>query len=237
MAGPAGHARRCARRAKGDAAQNLPRGVMERSPGGPRPQERLESLITPRGKSVAASPFARPAQRRACPAGPGVGRFPARSRAPNSPPRLSSTSRRLPWAIARTTLCRTTRATSCARCTSRRTSRRPVRPRTLDAPKAREMHQVVPTCPVPQPHLLPERARALQVHQPRRVGKLGHALHRARRDRLRSAPRPALIADLYFAAALASCAGARLTARHGASSRRVRLEYKPASCGCEYLPS
>ena len=181
--------------------------------------------------------FPGPAQRRACPAGPAIGRFPARSRAPNSSRPLSNTSRCLPWAIARTTLCRATCAASCARCNSRRTSRRPVRPRALDAPKAREMHQVVPTCPAAQPHLLPERARALQVHRSRRVRTHAHGLPRAPRDRPRSAPRPALIADLYFAAALASCAGARLTARHGASSRGIRLEYKPASCGCEYLSS
>ena len=99
------------------------------------------------------------------------------------------------------------------------------------------MHQVVPTCPVVQPDLLPERARALQVHRSRRLGKLGQALPRAPRDRPRSAPRPALIADLYFAAVLASCAGARLGARHGASSRGIRPESKPASCGCEYLSS
>eukprot|EP01045_Picozoa_sp_COSAG04_P002526 COSAG04_NODE_92_length_26689_cov_12.755434_11_plen_501_part_00 len=234
-AGPAGHARRCAGRAKGDAAQSLPRAVMEHSHGGTRrPQERL---ITARGKLWAASPFARPAQRRACPSGPAIGRFPARSRAPNSSRTLSSMSRRLPWAIGRTKLCRVTPAASCARCNSRQTSRRPVRPRALDAPKAREMRQVVPTCPVPQQHLLLERARALQVHRSRHLGKLGHALPRAARDRPRSAPRPTLIADLYFTAALASCAGARLTARHGASSRGIRPESKPASCGCEYLSS
>eukprot|EP01045_Picozoa_sp_COSAG04_P022966 COSAG04_NODE_2667_length_3762_cov_170.003822_3_plen_224_part_00 len=179
----------------------------------------------------------RPAQRRACPAGPAIGRFPARSRAPNSPPTLSSTSRRLPWAIGRTTLCRTTPATSCARCTSRQTSRRLVRPRALDAPKAREMRQVAQGCPAAQPHLLPERARALQVHRSRRVRTHAHGLPRAPRDRPRSAPRPTLIADLYFAAALALWAGARLAARHGASSRGIGLESKPASCGCEYLSS
>ena len=146
-------------------------------------------------------------------------------------------SRRLPWAIGRTTLCRTTRASSCTRCNSSRTSRRPVRPRALDAPKAREMRQVVPTCPVAQPHLLPERARTLQVHRSRHMRTHAHALHRAPRDRPRSAPRPALIADLYFAAALASCAGARLGARHGASSRGIRPESKPAPCGCEYVSS
>ena len=99
------------------------------------------------------------------------------------------------------------------------------------------MHQVAQGCPVPQPHLLPERARALQVHRSRHMRTHAHALHRAPRDRPRGAPRPTLIADPYFAAALASCAGARLTARHGASSRGIRLEPKPASCGCEYLSS
>ena len=111
------------------------------------------------------------------------------------------------------------------------------RPRALDAPKAREMRQVPQGSPVVQPDLLLERARALQVHRSRHLGKLGEELPRAPRDRPRSAPRPALIADLYFAAALASCAGARLAARHGASSRGIRPEYKPASCGCEYMSS
>ena len=100
-----------------------------------------------------------------------------------------------------------------------------------------KMHQVVPTCPVVQPDLLPERARALQVHRLHHLGKLGEELPRAPRDRPRSAPRPALIADLYFAAALASCAGTRLTARHGASSRGIRPEPKPDPCGCEYMSS
>ena len=49
--------------------------------------------------------------------------------------------------------------------------------------------------------------------------------------------RPTLIADPCFAAALASCAGARLTAKHGASSRGIQPESKPAPCGCEYLSS
>ena len=111
MAGPAGRARRCAGRAKGDAAYNLPRGAIRGSCGRRGPPG--ERLIAPRGKSVAACPFSRPAQRRPCPAGPGVGRLPARSHAPNSSRPLSNTSRCLPWAIARTTLCRTTRA-SCS---------------------------------------------------------------------------------------------------------------------------
>ena len=178
-----------------------------------------------------------PAQRRACPAGPAIGRLPARSRAPNSSPRLSSTSTRLPWAVGRTTLCRTTTATSCARCNSSQTSRRPVRPRSHDAPMPWKMRQVALGCQVPQPHLLLERARALQVHRSRHLGKLGEELPRAPRDRPRSAPRPTLIADPCFATALASCAGARLTATHGASSRGIRPESKPASCGCEYLSS
>ena len=82
-----------------------------------------------------------------------------------------------------------------------------------------------------------ERARALQVHRLHHFGTHRQALPRAARGRPRSAPRPALIADLYFAAALASCAGARLGARHGASSRGIRPESKPASCGCEYMSS
>ena len=204
------------------------RGTRGRPPG---------SSVTPLGEAWGRAPFARPAQRRACPAGPAVGRFLARSRAPNSSRTLSSMSRRLPWAFGRTTLCRTARASCSTRCTSRQTSRRPVQPRALDAVKAREMHQVALGCQVVQPDLLTERARALQVHRLHHLGKLGQPLPRARRDRPRSAPRPALIADLYFAAALASCAGARLTARHGASSRGIRPETKPASCGCEYLSS
>ena len=99
------------------------------------------------------------------------------------------------------------------------------------------MHQVVPTCPAAQPHLLPERARALQVHRLHHMRTHAHALPRAPRDRLRSAPRPALITDPYFAAVLASCAGARLGATHGASSRGIRPESKPAPSGCEYLSS
>ena len=235
MAGPAGHARRCAGPGNAPGCPRLPSGVTRPSRGTRgRPPG---SSVTPLGEAWGRAPFARPAQRRACPSGPAIGRFPARSRAPNSSRTLSSMSRRLPWAIGRTTLCRATPASSCARCKAGRTSRRPVRPRALDAPKAREMHQVAQGCPVAQPHLLPERARALQDHRSRHGGTRWQPLPRAPRDRLRSAPRPALIADLYFATALASCAGARLTARHGASSRGIGLESKPASCGCEYLSS
>ena len=235
MAGPAGHTRRCAGPGNAPGCPNLSRaatrpsrGTRARPPG---------SSVTALGEAWGRASFARPTQRRACPAGPAIGRFPARSRAPNSSRPLSNTSRRLPWTIARTKLCRTTPASSCVRCSSGQTSRRPVRPRAHDAPKARKMRQVVPTCPVVQPDLLPERTRALQVHRLHHMRTHAHGLPRAARDRLRSAPRPALIADLYFAAALASCAGARLTAKHGASSRGIRPESKPAPCGCEYLSS
>ena len=88
-----------------------------------------------------------------------------------------------------------------------------------------------------QPDLLAEGAHSLHDHRLHHGCTRLQPLPRAPRDRPRSAPRPALIADLYFAAALASCAGARLGARHGASSRGIRPESKPASCGCEYLSS